>query len=72
MGVFNKVYLVRTWQHKRNYKYLKAHHNAHFSTFVRLGGGSGSMPGNKMLLGLFQETTATIKREMKKLKNCKL
>ena len=33
--------LARTWQHMKNYKYLKAHHNAYFSTFVGLGGGSG-------------------------------
>ena len=41
----DRHHLVRTWQYKKNLKYLKAHHNAHFSTFVGLGGGSGSMPG---------------------------
>ena len=41
----DRSHLARTWQHKKNCKYLKAHHNAYFSTFVGLGGGSGSMSG---------------------------
>ena len=32
-------------EHMKNCKYLKAHHNEYFSTFVGLSGGSGSMPG---------------------------
>ena len=57
--------LARTWQHMKNYKYLNAHHNAYFSTFVGPGRGSGLCLENKMLRGLFHETKTTIMKEMR-------
>ena len=50
----DRYHLVRVWPHKKNCKYLKAHHI--LQHLLDLGGGGGAQVlclKNKMLSGLF-------------------